>query len=151
MRETDVIQCLQGCRLPTWETLPDFGLYMDQLVTYVGRAFPGVSGRLEVTSNMINNYVKAGLIDKPTGKKYSRESLAQLLMVCMLKPTTPLDVMKALLHPADGMETKEMYCAFRDAQDRIVAQITGREGQPALHYALESASLQMVLRLMIEA
>ena len=47
------------------------------------------------TSN--NNYVKAGMMDKPSGKKYSRESLAQLLMIVQLKLTTPMDLMKTLL------------------------------------------------------
>ena len=68
MTHDEILKRLEGCHLPEWDELPDFGLYMDQLVTYVGRTFPGISGRLDLTSSMINNYVKAGLIDKPTGK-----------------------------------------------------------------------------------
>ena len=91
MTHDEILKRLEGCRLPEWDELPDFGLYMDQLVTYVARTFPGISGRLDLTSSMINNYVKAGLIDKPTGKKYSREALAQLLMISLMKVSTPLD------------------------------------------------------------
>ena len=97
MTHDEILKRLEGCRLPEWDELPDFGLYMDQLVTYVARTFPGISGRLDLTSSMINNYVKAGLIDKPTGKKYSREALAQLLMISLMKVSTPLDVMNKIL------------------------------------------------------
>lgn len=150
MRDTDIFQDLQGCLLPEWDSLPDFGLYMDQLVTYVARSLPGLSGRLELTSHMINNYVKAGLIEKPVSKKYSRASLAQLLMISLMKLTTPLDAMTTLLHPADGTDTETIYSSFRKAQDRIVARISEKGAQAPLVYALESSSLQLMLRLMLE-
>ncbi len=150
MTYDEILERLEGCRLPAWEELPDFGLYMDQLVIYVSKTFPGISGRLDLTPSMINNYVKAGLIDKPVGKKYSRDSLAQLLMVSLMKMSTPLDVMKKLLHPKDGAETREMYSSFIDTQRRIKDEIISRGNIPALDYALESASLQLALRLLTE-
>ncbi len=145
----EILEHLEGSRLPEWEELPDFGLYMDQLVTYVARTFPGISGRLDLTPSMINNYVKAGLIHKPAGKKYSRESLAQLLMITLMKVTTPLDVMNKLLHPENGIDTKEMYSSFIVTRRRIKEEIIAKGNIPALDYALESASLQLALRLLI--
>ena len=141
---------LYNFQLPDWEMIPDFGLYMDQLVTYVARTFPGISGRLDLTSSMINNYVKAGLIDKPTGKKYSREALAQLLMISLMKVSTPLDVMNKILHPESGTETKEMYSSFVATQSRVKNEIIAKGNIPALDYALESASLQLALRLLMD-
>ena len=149
MTHDEILKRLEGCRLPEWDELPDFGLYMDQLVTYVARTFPGISGRLDLTSSMINNYVKAGLIDKPTGKKYSREALAQLLMISLMKVSTPLDVMNKILHPESGTETKEMYSSFVATQRRVKNEIIAKGNIPALDYALESASLQLALRLLM--
>ena len=123
MTHDEILKRLEGCRLPEWDELPDFGLYMDQLVTYVARTFPGISGRLDLTSSMINNYVKAGLIDKPTGKKYSREALAQLLMISLMKVSTPLDVMNKILHPESGIETKEMYSSSSGVKNRCMISI----------------------------
>ena len=60
MTHDEILAQLQGCRLPEWEELPDFGLYMDQLVTYVARTFPGISGRLDLTPSMINKTDPAG-------------------------------------------------------------------------------------------
>ena len=150
MTHDEILKRLEGCRLPEWDELPDFGLYMDQLVTYVARTFPGISGRLDLTSSMINNYVKAGLIDKPTGKKYSREALAQLLMISLMKVSTPLDVMNKILHPESGTETKEMYSSFVATQRRVKNEIIAKGNIPALDYALESASLQLALRLLMD-
>ena len=147
MKHEAILECLQGCLLPDWETLPDFGLYMDQIITFVNRSFPGVAGRLELTPSMINNYVKAGLMDKPSGKKYSREALAQLLMIIQLKLTTPMDIMKTLLHPEKPAETKNLYALFRQYQDQVIAEYRNQEDAPRLMYALKSSSLQLIMRL----
>ena len=66
--------------LPEWESLPDFGLYMDQLLIFTERYLPG-----GLTAGMVNSYVKNGLVKRPVGKKYDKESLAQILMTGILK------------------------------------------------------------------
>ncbi len=147
MTHGEILECLRGCRLPAWETLPDFGLYMDQMLTFVARAFPGVSGRLDLTASMINNYVKAGMIDKPSGKKYSRDSLAQLLMIVQLKLTTPMDMMKTLLHPDNNTGIQELYQQFRQYQEQVISAYESKADAPPLMYALKSSSLQLILRL----
>ena len=48
-----------------WEQIPDLGLYMDQVVTFIGRVYAPLYGedvRRYLTPSMINNYVKAKLI-----------------------------------------------------------------------------------------
>ena len=143
MKHEAILACLKGCLLPEWEAIPDFGLYMDQVITFVGRSFPGIAGRLDLTPSMINNYVKAGMIDKPSGKKYSRDALAQLLMIIQLKLTTPMEIMKILLHPENEASTKDLYALFR--------KFRLQEDAPRLMYALKSSSLQLIMRLSDEA
>ena len=70
---------------PHWQLLPDIGLYMDQVVTLMERVFEYMPGAGAVTKSMVNNYVKAGLIRRPSGKKYDRDQLAQLIMIGVLK------------------------------------------------------------------
>ena len=58
-----------------WEQIPDLGLYMDQVITFITRAYEplyGDSTKSYLSAPMINNYVKNKLIPRPTGKKYSR-------------------------------------------------------------------------------
>ena len=152
MSEQDLTSRLSGAKLPPWELLPDFGLYMDQLTTYVERCFAGMRGvdTFGLTPAMINNYVKCQLIDRPHGKKYNRDSLAQLLMVCELKQTTSVDVMKRLLHPSDGPDTETMYQAFRGAQDRILDSFsTHADLAEPLMCALEAATWQLICRMLL--
>ena len=142
MTKQDAMTRLEACVLPEWSALPDFGLYMDQLVTYVGSCFGSLDGRLSLTTNMINNYVKGGLIDRPVGKKYSRASLAQLLMICMLKPMTSLEEMRGLI--CAGEDTESCYNSFRVLQGKVMESINKRSEDSALCCALEASSLQLL-------
>ena len=146
MKHDDILDCLRGYLLPDWDKLPDFGLYMDQVITLANRSFPGLE-RQDLTPSMINNYVKAGLMDKPSGKKYSREAIAQLFMIIQLKLTTPMELMKTLLHPEDGTETKDLYLLFRQYQEQVVSKYQDEETAPRLIYALKSSAFQLILRL----
>ena len=146
----EVQEKLQSLYLPEWSSLPDFGLYMDQLVTFVQRCFVDLTDSeiVSLTPSMINNYVKAGLIDRPAGKKYSRSCLAQLLMICELKQTTPLSTMQKLLHPDDSPGTEAIYEAFRISQKALLKTMSNLPETDALTCALEAASYQLLCRML---
>jgi DNA-binding transcriptional MerR regulator len=46
---------------------------------------------------MINNYVKLNIIPPPTKKKYSREHIAYLLIICSLKQVMPIPKIKEVI------------------------------------------------------
>lgn len=82
---------LRAYTLPKWEDIPDFGLYMDQVITllthhldYLPRE--DTNGAL-VTPTAINNYVRLKIMPAPEKKRYRRVHLAYLLMICTLKQT----------------------------------------------------------------
>ena len=153
---------------PSWDSLPDFGLYMDQLLLFTQRCVPG-----ELTAGMVNSYVKTGLMARPKGKKSSRAALAQLLMIASLKQALPLDSLRRLLHPGDGEsagETKDMkntkdsktakdtgdaedapaaralYGQFLSAWDRSAAALPGQEEVSALDFCVMAAAYQQLCR-----
>ena len=105
-------------KIPSWEALPDFGLYMDQVLLLMERALHGVLPKGELTKSMVNKYVKVGLIPRPAGKKYEREHLAMLLMICILKQALSMDEIAALL----GMLCT---CGTRDGYDQFHAEVEG--------------------------
>ena len=75
--------------LPTWEELPDFGLYMDQVVALLSRYLdfhldPDGTEKM-ITVSTVNNYVRLKIMPAPEKKKYGRIHLAYLLMICTLK------------------------------------------------------------------
>ena len=65
-------------RMPRYREIPDVGLYLDQTVKYMNRYLAPL-GCMEITTSMVSNYVKKGIIGHPIKKKYTREQLAGLI------------------------------------------------------------------------
>ena len=85
--------------LPRWAELPDLALYMDQVLALMARYLencPGADGK-GLTASMVNNYVKQGVVPPPVKKRYGREHLATLVMLCLLKPILPIASIRTLL------------------------------------------------------
>lgn len=123
-------QALFASRLDTfspipWELIPDFGLYMDQVITFVERQCKNLfmEGERVFTPAMVNNYVKFGLVNRPIDKKYGQEQLAQLLMICVLKQAVSTDGMKALLKPPDGTSLQSQYESFCQTEKEIFSAL----------------------------
>ena len=132
-------------RLPEWERLPDLGLYMDQVVTLIDRLFSMRLPKGETTRSMVNNYVKSGLVPRPVGKKYDRDHLARLLMVCVLKQALSMEGIGRLLDALCEEGIRGGYERFRKRLEEIEeAFAAGRndmntENEPAVERALSAA------------
>lgn len=97
---------------PDWRLLPDIGLYMDQVMTLMERVFAGMPGMGAVTKSMVNNYVKAGLIRRPSGKKYDRDQLAQLIMISVLKQALSMEEIACVLSVLCVKDVEAGYARF---------------------------------------
>ena len=78
---------------PRYQEFPRIELYMDQVLTILEEALrPFALNDKEklITSTMVNNYVKQGVVMPPKKKRYSCEHLAYLMTVCILKQVLPL-------------------------------------------------------------
>lgn len=110
---------LDAQNTPPWETLPELELYMDQVITLLGRRLEPltVGNDRPLTPSMINNYVKDEVMPRPEKKKYTREHLTALSVICMLKSEFSLPEIRSLLGAlSERYDTRELYTAFRDAQ-----------------------------------
>ena len=63
---------LEQERPAEWDALPDIGLYMDQLISYMPRQLIHYGEGEALTSAMVNNYIKDGALPRADGKRYSR-------------------------------------------------------------------------------
>lgn len=81
---------MRGFRLPRYHEIPDVGLYLEQTTKYVNQCIRPL-GFEHVTSSMIRNYVKQGLIANPIQKQYSANQIAHLVALALLKQVTPLE------------------------------------------------------------
>ena len=94
---TDAISCsMCGFRLPRYHEIPDVGLYLEQTTKYVNQCIRHL-GFEYVTSSMIRNYVKQGLITNPIHKQYSANQIAHLIVLALLKQVTHLDYVSNLV------------------------------------------------------
>ncbi len=108
---------LDDYRLPAWEDIPDFGLYMDQVVTllhdYLDYMPPELKDEQVITPAAINNYVRKKIMPEPVKKKYYRSHIAYLIMVCTLKQSLSIPTLKTMIPMGlSEDELREVYSAY---------------------------------------
>ncbi|MEG1050288.1 MAG: DUF1836 domain-containing protein [Oscillospiraceae bacterium] len=84
----EYIKLIKAFKLPRFNEIPNIELYMDQLLAYIeGVMVPicDVDKEKPLTTSMVNNYVKQGVIPPTCKKRYSREHIAYLIVICILK------------------------------------------------------------------
>ena len=117
---------LEGERPVEWEELPDIGLYMDQLISYMPRQLIHYGEGETLTSAMVNNYIKDGALPRAEGKRYNRAHLASLTALCALKQVLSVKDAGLLLDAASaGRKPEELYAQFREALDRALDVTAG--------------------------
>ena len=87
-------------KIPYWDELPEIELYMDQVIVLMEKylSFHKTDENTKIiTNSMINNYVKLGIMPAPVKKKYSREHIAYLIIICTLKQALPISDIKDLI------------------------------------------------------
>ena len=87
-------------KLPYWDELPEIDLYMDQVIALMDKylSFHKVDENTSIiTHSMVNNYVKLGIMPAPVKKKYSREHIAYLIIICTLKQALSISDIKSLI------------------------------------------------------
>ena len=78
----------QEFHMPRYNEIPDIDLYMDQLLVYIEKVLSPINmtpSEKILTTSMVNNYVKLGLLPPTVKKKYSREHVAGLIVICIAK------------------------------------------------------------------
>ena len=150
---TDLLSRLRDQRPVEWEQLPDFSLYMDQVLSYMDRQVIRFDGDDGLTAAMVNNYTKSGLAPRAEGKKYGREHLAYFTAICVLKRVMSTRDMDLLIREElQGRPVREGYAAFCESLDKALnitaGELAARIGETepddpaladaAIHFALLS-------------
>lgn len=132
-----------------WDQLPDFPLYMDQVLSYMDRQVIRFNEDDSLTAAMVNNYTKSGLVPRAEGKKYLRGHLAYLTAICVLKHVMSTRDMDLLIREELQGERpiEDGYAAFCASLDKAL-NITADEMESrspdatladnAIHFALLS-------------
>ena len=150
--ENGWLDLLKNAGEAPWGTIPEIGLYMDQVISYLNRRLTFLTEEDPLlTSSMVNNYVKAGVLSRPTQRRYDREQLADLYMLCSVKQVLSLldasDMMAELKKTGEDTEARyRQFTGYQKAACAAAAEEIEAEGSDrdarldlALKFALQAS------------
>lgn len=135
---------LNNYHLPEWEMIPDFGLYMEQVIallgTYLDYLPPELKEEQFITSAMINNYVRKKIMPEPKRKKYYRIHIAYLVVICSLKQSLSISMIQTMI-PLDMSEeeVKTFYISYANRHS-LAAKYFTKQVRDAAAGILDHAS-----------
>ncbi len=109
---------------PPYEAFPDIELYMDQVLDFLSRSRASLRDDDRLSSAMVNNYIKAELLPRARGKKYSREHLVHLALILRLKQVLSVkDTGKLISAFKENKSDEELFDNFREIIGRCTDDI----------------------------
>lgn len=148
---------LRKYRLPEWDEIPDFGLYMEQVIallkSYLDYLPPELKDEQFITASTINNYVRKKIMPEPEKKKYYRIHIGYLIIICTLKQCLSIPTFQTML-PCDLSEEefKKLYksyvCRHRGAARYFIGQVkliaSGIMGGEVKNYMSTSSTEELI-------
>ncbi len=140
-KKTDILERkkevnINKFHIPRWEELPNIDLYLDQLVTLLEQYLEPYIGSRDgtiITKTMINNYVKQQIISAPEKKKYNRNHIASLFVICTLKQVYSINDISELINLAiKNTSIDEAYDTFCCELEKAISLTFNQE-----NYTLE--------------
>ena len=144
----DLKRRMEQERPAPWEELPDLALYMDQVISYMPRQLIHFDEGEALTSAMVNNYIKDGLVPRADGKRYGPVHLGYLTAVCALKNILSVRDTGALIAAGEarGKTSQELYAYFCGALDRALSDTAQSIDEDASREDLARLALDLALR-----
>ena len=135
-------------RPANWEQLPDISLYMDQIISFMPRQLIHFDDSEALTSAMVNNYIKDGLVPRAEGKRYSPIHLSYLTAVCALKKVLSVKDTGALIAAGQARQEdpQKLYGYFCHALDRALSDTAATLNEHAEKEDLAQMALDLALR-----
>lgn len=139
---------IQTFKLPRYDTIPDVGLYLEQITKYIGDCLAPLQN-MSITASMIGNYVKKGLVDNPVKKQYSREQIAYLMFIAVAKTVVSLeDIQELIALQKKTYDTKTAYEYFCREFENVLFFVFGLK-DTVENVGSENSAERILLRNMI--
>ena len=118
-----IIKRIKQFHLPKYEEIPDVGLYLDQTVKYINSYFVSIPN-VELTSSMVSNYVKKGLIDRPIRKVYHRDQICYLFFITIAKTVLTMENIQILFDVQKKVyDERTAYEYLRQESDNVIEYV----------------------------
>ena len=143
--QTQYAARLERFALPRYGEIPRIELYMDQLLGYIEEMLgPLYAGNEKIiTSSMVNNYVKQGILAAARSKKYTRDHIAYLIVICTLKQTFSIAEIEQLI--ASQIASFETAVAY-DHRVLVEKAVSPPSKTPSAHCSAASEASLAALR-----
>lgn len=139
-------EAVRRFRLPRFEEIPDVGLYLEQVTKYISDCLAPLEN-VNLTGSMISNYVKRGLVANPVKKQYTREQIAYLLFIAVVKNTLSLDDIGLLISVQKRThELKAAYDYFCTELENFIFCLVGLQDTAQMAESDTSDDEKMILR-----
>jgi len=141
---------IKDFRLPRYNELPNVGLYLEQVTKYIN-GFLTPLGWPEITSSMVSNYVKKGVILPPQKKQYSNDQLGYLIFISFAKSVLTLENIQKLFEiQRSTYSPEEAYNYFCSELENMLFHIAGLNEELG-NIGLKNTEEKLVLRSVIIA
>ena len=131
--------------LPRYREIPDVGLYLEQVTKYISDCLVPLADAA-ITASMISNYVKRGLIANPVKKQYSREQIAYLIYIAVVKNVLSMDEIRITVNVQQQSYAPHVaYDYFCEELENMLDYILGRKENPDV-VGVESTEEKVMLR-----
>lgn len=115
-----------GIRLPRFHEIPNVGLYLEQTVKYINECLSPLTQEA-ITSSMVSNYVKRDLVANPHKKQYSREQVAYLIFIAVVKTVLSMDEIRLIISLQKRTYTAQVsYDYFCTELENVLAYTLGQ-------------------------
>ncbi|MBQ7775270.1 MAG: DUF1836 domain-containing protein [Lachnospiraceae bacterium] len=124
----EIAESIKDFKLPEYEAIPNVGLYLEQVTKYIADYMAPLES-IAITSSMIGNYVKKGLIANPVKKQYYREQIAYLIFIAVAKSVLSLEDIQLLIEmKMKKYDSKTAYTYFCMELENVLHYVFGLKG-----------------------
>ena len=123
----EYIKKIENFTLPEYNEISSIPLYMEQVIGYIQEILSPLCKSEEdisslITPFMVNNYVKAKIVDAPINKKYNKEHIGYLIAISLLKKSASMKDIATLIEFDKFLsdDKEKLYSTFKTMQDEII-------------------------------
>ncbi|MDD4541162.1 MAG: DUF1836 domain-containing protein [Eubacteriales bacterium] len=131
-----------------FEQLPNLDLYMDQVISIMSRQTEGENHRSALTSSMINNYTKQGVLPRAEGKRYNRDHLVDLTILVYLKEVLPIvnigELLQLLAREGDPQWRYEKMSEILENESNNIMKLLPEDADDTQELVLQILSMGLI-------
>lgn len=144
-----IAEKIKDFRLPEYREIPNVGLYLDQVTKYINN-FLAPLGSIEITTSMVSNYVKKGVIDSPEKKLYYAEQIAYLFFISIAKNVLTIEnINKLIVRQKTIYGAETAYTYFCMELQNVLTYICGLKDELDQIGSMKNSEVKMILRSVI--